>query len=1364
MRASSIETHADQLQVILNHLRAKRWCAVLAPRHAGKTAMSESLCRLIAHEHPTWKSCRVSFEAAGTMSAAWCQIIRGISGSEEGCSLLAQEQDNLLTISGIVTRTEHKLTCVILDQLNQLPEELLRTLAAELRRFFNSESFAEARNRVCFVLFGSDQLLQLASGPNSPLEGVVELIRLRDLSQLETEQLFCAFSGQHLMPDSALVLHQETGGFRHLVLELAKTFQNKPAPVESIHEEAEKWAQANAHPGEPIDDCFHASIYHLKTAFPVFRLVSNLLEGTSELALPTSNHSEVCALIRTTGTGAYEFRGRMFERACRLYFDDLRRGDFFALHGDWESAKDWYGKLDADKISQGRGIAIHADRNHLLDICFALLPTWTNSRDSDELAAHLSDMGRFLFGADRTFVWESTGNKEPLLKYPQGGGESDTEKATVSAAIRHSQPQVLSDYRGVIQPLGIDESKLKWALELIYEGGLPSGNWVQQNLKFAAPALSSALNQLSRRRRADLFQGELLQKAALAIQSADSVNEMLDTLVGGTRDILGYECAQISLLFETEGLIRPVASRGAYEKIGANVIREVSGNDILARVVRTGVHELIANCEDPKSHCDLAAIILSELKSQVVVPLKLPNGRCFGTLQVGSTTEYDAFTDSDARIVQLLADHAAIAIEIAKQRETLTLALEAAGDAMAVVDAQGKVRSCNQEYTELTGIGIGFSSAAWKSADPQGAAYQLAVRRESPVQNIREFQQRSYIINVAGRKDSFGRFVGGVEVIGSRSPMSRLLAVIGGMNKEEDEGKMANCMVRLITEQFGFKRARYYKASMDGRYLTPEAFAGCKIGKMRGKKLTKQFSLHVLSQGYPVLMSLHAPHDQIELGRECRDQDQRRVIYLDPTDAEYHDELCKTKTKEWMDIPLGTFAKLTVDHGESLQKITQEEIELMEFFSHLASESLTRVIELDRARRQEALFRNLGQTEGLEPLVREYLISITRRVGNAFNRAAFFIRQPQSANLVGFKCHGAPNGFEWGKEIDMRGDIEDLIPRRDDASRNQALRTIRILPEQSEDILAQAAKSPTPVLVTNAAVQLRDFYYSLEWQATDTCLLYPIRLQDSCEALLYVDYAFLEKKVAQEDAIGLNSTSGLLAAALRVHRRAERLNEQIRGLTHSGISPMAAAHGLAETLLPEVANDQKERMELIIAESQRATDTIRCVLRSVEYAANKRFLNFNPKPCEVIRLLRESTAAYRTLMKADGTLCELLLPSWPIMVEVDSMLLGIAFAELAANARMALQAQSIPLRDKFFKIEAKKAKGNILSICFSNAGVLENPRPSLEIFDPYVSGTGSTGLGLGLVRSIIQHHGGRISHSPFGQKPQFEITLPIRQS
>ena len=252
--------------------------------------------------------------------------------------------------------------------------------------------------------------------------------------------------------------------------------------------------------------------------------------------------------------------------------------------------------------------------------------------------------------------------------------------------------------------------------------------------------------------------------------------------------------------------------------------------------------------------------------------------------------------------------------------------------------------------------------------------------------------------------------------------------------------------------------------------------------------------------------------------------------------------------------------------------------------------------------------------------------------------------------------------------------------------------------------------------------------------------------------------------------------AGIFMTAIST-RRAQRLARQqinfVAGVTHELRTPLAVicsagdnlAHGIIDT--PQKA---AQYGEVIYREGRRLTDMVEQVL---EFAgAQSGGPRYEFRPTDVRAFIEGAVAACQAQIQERDFQLETLIPADVPPVHGNGAALRRAMQNLISNAikydgdnRWArISAQPLPCE------KGQKGKqGNEVQITIEDRGVGINSADLNHIFDPFYRGHQAiatqiqgSGVGLSLVKQIIEAHGGRISvNSKPGSGSTFTLHLPL---
>jgi signal transduction histidine kinase len=417
----------------------------------------------------------------------------------------------------------------------------------------------------------------------------------------------------------------------------------------------------------------------------------------------------------------------------------------------------------------------------------------------------------------------------------------------------------------------------------------------------------------------------------------------------------------------------------------------------------------------------------------------------------------------------------------------------------------------------------------------------------------------------------------------------------------------------------------------------------------------------------------------------------------------------------------------------------------------------------------------------MEAVAWHFLLHVTMVGGPGANRAAILLRQPRSEGVTGFLCHGAATSEEFKGAVENLG--ESVLPVRDkliesisqekiqgvipepERDRVKKLQQFSVGPNNPENPFSEALEKKETVFVRSPKESLRDFYERLGWEPPQDAIVLPLLFEGEFEGLLYADKAFIRTGICDSgDDKVLQAPCTHLAAAARSARLAEQLRHQVLGFSHSSLAPITAINGLANVLIPEISSvEQKRVLELIVAEAGRGSDQLRRMLNIARLSGGATRAERNR--IEIHSLVRERIKPYEVLLREEGIKVLTAIPEDHFYADVDTGLLGAAIAELAANALAAIRTSGIPMKDRYLAVRCEQdiAEASTV-ITFENSCRRVPAEVRGRMFEPFVSGSGSTGLGLSYVRDALKLHGGSVDYLPIRETvSRFVVRCPNRE-
>ena len=233
---------------------------------------------------------------------------------------------------------------------------------------------------------------------------------------------------------------------------------------------------------------------------------------------------------------------------------------------------------------------------------------------------------------------------------------------------------------------------------------------------------------------------------------------------------------------------------------------------------------------------------------------------------------------------------------------------------------------------------------------------------------------------------------------------------------------------------------------------------------------------------------------------------------------------------------------------------------------------------------------------------------------------------------------------------------------------------------------------------------------------------------------------------------------------VREIRRSEQHDAFLNSITHELKTPIASIKLYLETLRSrEVAREkQLEFYDVMLSDTDRLLDTVEQVLEASRTREKKRGLNL--EELDINKVLRDAVGTVQSRYHLDEGVIRLAEPSEELHVVADEAEMQTAFVNLLDNA------VKYSGDDKRISIRTKASRLNNRVEVFVKDNGIGIPQNDLKrVFKRFyrvtgnaMNGTKGTGLGLFIVKSIIEKHGGRLRAESRGEGrgSTFFIQLP----
>lgn len=233
---------------------------------------------------------------------------------------------------------------------------------------------------------------------------------------------------------------------------------------------------------------------------------------------------------------------------------------------------------------------------------------------------------------------------------------------------------------------------------------------------------------------------------------------------------------------------------------------------------------------------------------------------------------------------------------------------------------------------------------------------------------------------------------------------------------------------------------------------------------------------------------------------------------------------------------------------------------------------------------------------------------------------------------------------------------------------------------------------------------------------------------------------------------------------VREIRRSEQHDAFLNSITHELKTPIASIKLYLETLKTRKVTPEKqmEFYDVMLADSDRLLHTVEQVLQASRTREKKR--QFNISEIDISSLINEAAAMVRTMHNLPDTSIRMTEPAGDIRVLGDKAELQTAFINLLDNAVKYSGADpKIIVRTKNSSLSKKTEifiKDNGIGI--KNGDLKQIFKRFYRVAEGEANERKGTGLGLFIVKSIIEKHGGSIRASSRGEGAgtTFFVQLP----
>lgn len=274
-------------------------------------------------------------------------------------------------------------------------------------------------------------------------------------------------------------------------------------------------------------------------------------------------------------------------------------------------------------------------------------------------------------------------------------------------------------------------------------------------------------------------------------------------------------------------------------------------------------------------------------------------------------------------------------------------------------------------------------------------------------------------------------------------------------------------------------------------------------------------------------------------------------------------------------------------------------------------------------------------------------------------------------------------------------------------------------------------------------------------------LCLPMMSQDTIIGVFFVYYD-KPHSFSKNETTMLSLFTNQAALAIQNKRLLDQLKSQFRYLAHATTIPLTSIGLLIEQLYrqtdPAKAEQAYRIIKMVIAELDTTIKNNLAMSRDAQGLLQPDFRPFN-----LSQLVADTVDLFSLEAVDKGVSLRKQVGSDAITAWGDPGMITQALHNLVKNALYAFPELPQRQKDKVVEISGQK-RANELAVLVRDTGMGIPPEEQTRVFETFYSGSGRTGIGLTISRTIAELHDGNLTvEARAGEGSTFQLTLPYKE-